>query len=202
MNPQLLFNATSFRKELLFVSTSFLIILTLPLIAVIVVANTGINLVSETLVNVDQTTKIIGIFDPKGTKLKDLNINTSWPVKGVVTLNFGEVDLPYQPLHTGLDIANPEGKIGDNIVAMMSGKVIYTGDINWGYGKHIIIEHGDNISTLYAHLNKINVIVGQEIKAGEVIGNEGSTGWSTGPHLHFEVRVYGIPVNPRVFLVN
>jgi murein DD-endopeptidase MepM/ murein hydrolase activator NlpD len=85
----------------------------------------------------------------------------------------------------------------------MPGKVIYAGEIFWGYGKHIIIDHGNNITSVYAHLDKIFVVPGQEIKTtDQVIGNEGSTGWSTGPHLHFEVRVFGIPVNPRTFLGN
>jgi murein DD-endopeptidase MepM/ murein hydrolase activator NlpD len=83
---------------------------------------------------------------------------------------------------------------------MMPGKVVYAEEISWGYGKHIIIDHGDNVTTLYGHLNKIFVIKGQNIKAGEVIGKEGQTGWATGPHLHFEVRVFGIPVNPITFL--
>jgi len=69
-----------------------------------------------------------------------------------------------------------------------------------GYGKHVIIDHGNNISTVYAHLDKVFVYKGQKVKMGDVLGSEGSTGWATGPHLHFEIRVYGIPVNPKVFL--
>ncbi len=200
MNPYLLFTAWSFRKQLKLVASVFVGILALPVIAVIILANTGLNVVSDTLVHIDATTHTIQLFNPKGVKYKDLQVNTSWPVLGVITLRFGESDLPYQPFHTGIDIANPNGQIGDNIIAMMPGKVIYAKEISWGYGKHIIIDHGDNITTLYGHLDKIYVVEGQEIKSGEVIGQEGSTGWSTGPHLHFEVRVFGIPVNPMIFL--
>jgi len=202
MTPYTFITLWSFRRQLKFVAFAFLAILSIPVIAVIILANTGINVVSDTLVNIDLATRTIQLFDPKGVKYKDLQVNTSWPVRGVITVEFGEIHLPYQPLHTGIDIANPQGKIGDNIIAMMPGEVTYAEEISWGYGKHIIINHGDNITTLYAHLDKIFVIKGQKIKAGEVIGQEGSTGWSTGPHLHFEVRVYGIPVNPRTFLAS
>lgn len=69
-----------------------------------------------------------------------------------------------------------------------------------GFGKHIIVDHGDNITSLYGHLDKIFVIRGQEVKPGDIIGLRGDTGWSTGPHLHFQINVFGIPVNPRTFL--
>lgn len=200
MNPFLIFNIWSFRKELYFVALAFLGILSLPVIAVVILTHVGLNIVSDTLVSFDQTTQTIQLFDPQGVKYKDLKVATSWPVRGVITLEFGESHLPYQLFHTGIDIANPQGKIGDNIIPLMPGEVIYEGEIFWGYGKHIIIDHGDNITTVYAHLSKIYVAKGQKVKMGQFIGQEGSTGWSTGPHLHFEVRLFGIPVNPRVFL--
>ena len=99
--------------------------------------------------------------------------------------------------YTGIDIANT---LGTSITPFMQGEVVYAGEIFWGYGKHIIIEHGDNIRSIYAHLDKIYVFEGQKVNIGDEIGRMGSTGWSTGPHLHLEIRVYGIPVNPRVFL--
>jgi murein DD-endopeptidase MepM/ murein hydrolase activator NlpD len=83
----------------------------------------------------------------------------------------------------------------------MPGKVLYAGEISWGYGKHIIIDHGDNVISLYGHLDKIFVAKGDEIKTTtKVIGLQGRTGWATGVHTHFEIRVFGIPVNPRTFL--
>src|SRR3989344_4247791 len=133
MNPYTLISLWSFRKQLYFVASAFLIILSIPIIAVIILANTGINVVSDTLVHIDAATHTIQLFDPKGVKYKDLQVNTSWPVHGVITLGFGESDLPYQPFHTGIDIANPQGKSGDNIIAMMPGKVIYAEEISWGY---------------------------------------------------------------------
>lgn len=200
MNPKVVIALWEFRRELKYVLIAFLTILATPVIAVIILTNTGINIVSDTLVHVNQQTKAIELIDPKGQKYKELNLTTAWPVQGVITLEFGESDLPYQPFHTGIDIANPQGKIGDNIIPMMPGTVIYAGETFWGYGKHIIIDHGDNITTVYAHLDKILVVPGEKVSSGTVIGQEGQTGWATGPHLHFEVRVFGIPVNPRKFL--
>lgn len=205
MSPSLFLKIASLwssRKELYYVSLAFLGVLLLPIVAVIILANTGIDVVSDHLATVNPQTQTVEIHDPTtGKVIATVNNVLVWPVHGVVTLEFGAIDLPYQPLHTGIDIANPNGKIGDSVTAFMPGKVIYAGEIFWGYGKHIIIDHGNNITSVYAHLDKIFVVPGQEIKTtDQVIGNEGSTGWSTGPHLHFEIRVFGIPVNPRTFL--
>jgi murein DD-endopeptidase MepM/ murein hydrolase activator NlpD len=82
----------------------------------------------------------------------------------------------------------------------MNGKVTYVGHLTWGYGNHIIIDNGNNITSLYGHLSQVNVKVGDEVKPGDIIGLEGQTGWATGPHVHFETRVFGIPVNPRTFI--
>lgn len=205
MSPSLFLKIASLwssRKELCYVSLAFLGVLLLPIVAVIILANTGIDVVSDHLATVNPQTQTVEIHDPTtGKVIATVNNVLVWPVHGVVTLEFGAIDLPYQPLHTGIDIANPGSRTGDSVTAFMPGKVIYAGEIFWGYGKHIIIDHGNNITSVYAHLDKIFVVPGQEIKTtDQVIGNEGSTGWSTGPHLHFEIRVFGIPVNPRTFL--
>lgn len=205
MSPSLFVKIASLwssRKELYYISLAFLGVLLLPIVAVIILANTGIDVVSDHLATVNSKTQTVEIHDPTtGKVIATVNNVLVWPVHGVVTLEFGAIDLPYQPLHTGIDIANPNGKIGDSVTAFIPGKVIYAGEIFWGYGKHIIIDHGNNITSVYAHLDKIFVVPGQEIKTtDQVIGNEGSTGWSTGPHLHFEIRVFGIPVNPRTFI--
>lgn len=140
---------------------------------------------------------MIQIRDPKGKVIATIQAQTIWPTTGTVTLEFGASDLPYQPLHTGIDIA---GKSGDTITTFMKGKVVYVGNLSWGYGKHIIIDHGNNITSLYGHLREVQVTKGQEVQPGDSIGKEGQTGWATGPHVHFEIRVFGIPVNPRTFI--
>ncbi len=202
MNPKLLYTLWSFRKELKLVALSFLVILLMPVIGVILLTGAGINIISDKLVTQNSQNQTVEIHDPgTGQVVDTIHTKVVWPVGGVITLNFGEIDLPYQPFHTGIDIASADGKVGTPVTTMMPGKVIYAGEISWGYGKHIIIDHGNNITTLYGHLDKIFVYKGQEIKTTDlVIGNRGTTGWSTGPHLHFEVRAYGIPVNPRTFL--
>ena len=196
-----LYNLWNFKNEIKIVVASFILILLLPLFAVIILVNTGVNVVSDKLASINENTNAVQIHDPlTGEVIKNISEVMVWPVKGVITLEFGESDFPYQIFHTGIDLANPNGKQGDPITTFMKGKVTYAGEIFWGYGKHIIIDHGDNISSLYGHLSKIFVYPGQEVKPGDIIGLEGSSGWSTGPHLHFEIRVFGIPVNPRTFL--
>src|SRR5476651_282778 len=191
----------SFRRELYYVSLTFILVLLLPIIAVFTITNTGTEVVSNAMVAVNATTHGIQIKDPvTGKVIKEISPRTVWPVEGVVTLEFGVSDLPYQPFHTGIDIANSQGKIGDLISPVMDGTVIFVGSLNWGYGNHVIIDHGDNITSLYGHMDSAFVKVGQKVHAGDAIGTEGMTGWATGPHVHFETRIYGIPVNPRTFL--
>ena len=200
MNPQLLraiLLISSLKREFQLVVWTFIFVLSLPLIAVLVVTNTGIQAVSDQLVTVNVQSNRIEIHDPSGKVIATIQAQTVWPVQGVVTLEFGESDLPYQPVHTGIDIAD---KIGDPVTTFMKGKVSYIGNLSWGYGKYIIVDHGNNISSLYAHLSEVDVKVGQDVKPGDVIGKEGQTGWATGPHVHFEIRVFGIPVNPRMFV--
>lgn len=189
----------AFRKELSFVVLAFLIVLSLPVIAVIILTNTGINIVSDALIGVDTQTDTVVIKNPAdGSVVSEVSKEMTWPVQGVTTLRFGQSS-KYQLFHTGIDIANPQGQVGDQITTFMEGEVIYAGEIFWGYGKHIIIDHGDNLTSVYAHLNRIYVYEGQKIKIGDIIGTMGTTGWSTGPHLHFEVRVFGVPVDPENF---
>ncbi len=191
----------SFRRELSYVLLAFLIILSLPVVAVIILMNTGFNVVSDKLAKVDTQTQQVQLLDPKdGSVIKEITPTVSWPVTGVITLEFGESDWPFQPFHTGIDIANPYGQIGDPIHPFMDGTVTYAGEIFWGFGKHIIIDNGNNITSIYGHLSKIYVYPGEKVTINDVIGLEGTTGWSTGPHLHFQVDVMGIPVNPRTFL--
>lgn len=203
MTPNLQAIATiwSFKRELKFVLFAFLITLLIPILAVILVANVGLSVVSDKLVTLNPQTNTIEIHDPRtGNVIKNLKITAVWPVYGVVTLEFGESNFPYQVFHTGIDIANPFHQIGDAITPFMEGTVIFAGESPIGLGKHVIIDHGDNITSFYGHMSAIYAIKGQKVKPGDIIGLEGETGWATGPHLHFQIDVFGIPVNPRVFL--
>lgn len=203
MNPHLLraiFLMFSLKQEFKFVLWTFILVLSFPLVAVLVVSNTGNQAVSDQLVTINAANQTIEIRDPTGKVISTIQTETVWPVQGTVTLEFGESDLPYQPIHTGIDIANPQGQSGDPVTTFMKGKVSYVGNLSWGYGKHVIIDHGNNITSLYAHLNSVAVTQGQAVNPGDIIGREGETGWATGPHLHFEVRVFGLPVNPETFI--
>jgi len=117
-----------------------------------------------------------------------------WPLKGTVTRGFSnDKNNP----HKGMDIAAPKGMI---VRASRSGKVIYSDDEIPGYGKLIIIDHGGDITTVYAHNSKLLVEAGKPVGQGWPIALVGSTGHSTGPHLHFEIRKKAIPIDPRPFL--
>jgi LysM repeat protein len=122
-----------------------------------------------------------------------------WPAIGVVTTEFGEVGSVWiGGVHTGLDVAAPPG---DPVLASESGKVL---DAAWstsrGYGNYVMIDHGVGYRTLYGHLSVIRVKEGQEVKRGQLIGDIGSTGVSSGPHLHFEIHDMGKPVDPIPFI--
>lgn len=204
MNPQtlkLIMAAFSMKKEIKLIFFTVLVICMLPVFTVIILTQAGINIVSDVLASINPQTGQVEIHDPADGSIIDIiSEPRTWPVSGPVSLEFGAIDLPYQPLHTGIDIASPDHKVGDPIGALMEGKVTYAGETSWGYGRHVKIDHGHHIVSIYGHLNSINVIVGQQVEIGTIIGTRGSTGWSTGPHLHLEIRVFGIPVNPRVFL--
>ena len=122
------------------------------------------------------------------------------PIPGArITSNFGS---RFHPIfhewrtHTGVDFG---AGTGTAIRAAADGEVAFAGS-RGGYGYATIIDHGGSLATLYAHQSAILVRAGQAVKRGQVIGRVGSTGYSTGPHLHFEVRVAGTPVDPRRYL--
>ena len=123
--------------------------------------------------------------------------NFIWPVRGRVTSPFGPRVLNgRKEFHTGIDIGGPTGT---NIAAAESGMVSYSGYMR-GYGNVIIISHNGSYSTVYGHCSVRLVKKGQYVKKGTIIGKVGSTGYSTGPHLHFEVRLNGKSVNPLSYL--
>lgn len=129
-------------------------------------------------------------------KKKSLGITLRRPVSGTISSRFGVRSSIRSSVHTGLDIAAPRGT---TIKAAAAGKVTFSG---WkgSYGKLIVITHANGVQTYYAHCNSISVSTGQTVTAGQKIGAVGSTGNSTGPHLHLEVRVNGIAYNPQNYL--
>ena len=117
----------------------------------------------------------------------------SWPVSGPVTSSFG---VRWGRMHEGIDIAVGQGT---PVRAAAAGTVIYAGWME-GYGNLVAIDHGNGLSTAYGHNSSLASSVGQSVSAGQVIAYSGSTGHSTGPHVHFEVRVNGAPVDPLGYL--
>lgn len=125
------------------------------------------------------------------------SLRGSWPVAGTVTSTFGPRSLlPGETFHTGIDIAVPEGT---PVRATAAGTVRFVGNTD-GYGLRVEIDHGNGISTLYAHLSVADVVPGQRVERGQVIGKSGNTGASTGPHLHYEIRQNGQAIDPEPIL--
>jgi murein DD-endopeptidase MepM/ murein hydrolase activator NlpD len=122
-----------------------------------------------------------------------------WPVEGPVTGSFGERSDPFSgegAFHSGIDISS---NYGTPIMAPADGVVTFANDMS-GYGHVVMIDHGHGISTRYGHMSGFTVASGQQVHRGEVIGYVGLSGRSTGPHLHYEVRIYDTPVNPYKYL--
>jgi len=127
---------------------------------------------------------------------------TIWPVDGTLEGGFGGRRNPFggpgYEFHTGQDIEAP---LGAPVIAGARGEVSFVGWQN-GYGQLVVIDHGGGLSTRYGHLSHIDVELGQTVSRGELIGKVGSTGRSTGPHLHYEVRINDQPVNPLQYLLS
>jgi murein DD-endopeptidase MepM/ murein hydrolase activator NlpD len=122
-----------------------------------------------------------------------------WPVEGTVTSSFGEREDPFNgegAFHAGIDISAPSGTV---VRATGDGLVDSAGMRN-GYGRQVEIDHGHGVRTSYAHLSGMTVVAGQSVVRGQVIGYVGRTGRSTGPNLHYEVRINNVPVNPHKYL--
>ena len=122
-----------------------------------------------------------------------------WPVRGWVTSPFGNRISPLTGMiqfHEGIDIA---AQIGTPVVAPADGVVIKA-DFEAGYGNVVELSHGYGLKTVFGHNSRLNVKPGQHVKRGDIISYTGNTGSSTGPHLHYEVRVNGLPVNPVRYL--
>lgn len=124
-----------------------------------------------------------------------------WPVRGTITSGFGWRISPFgdgNELHPGVDIAYT---MGAPVVATADGEVVASGPAG-GYGNLVQIDHGNGIATLYGHNSQLAVNIGQQVKKGQVIAYAGSTGKSTGPHVHYEVRINNTPIDPMKYLVS
>jgi len=124
-----------------------------------------------------------------------------WPVDGRLMSPFGARTDPFSgegAMHTGVDL---EAHYGTPVRATADGIVAHA---EWGgsYGKVVVLDHGSGLQSLYAHLSRFEVVPGQEIRRGDILGLSGGTGRVTSPHLHYEVRMHGTPVNPYPFLRN
>lgn len=156
------------------------------------------NLEKEIDRMIEESKRLNDVIKNLSTKKKYAGGSMVWPCPSSynITSSFGNRKHPIlrkYKLHTGVDIGAEKGA---SIVAANRGTVIMAQYDKNGYGNMVVIDHGGGITTLYAHASKILVKVGQEVKAGEVIAKVGSTGLSTGNHLHFEVRVNGEPKDP------
>ena len=123
----------------------------------------------------------------------------SWPVRGPVKSGYGLRRSPWNGArehHAGIDIGSPPGT---PIESPAAGTVVQASS-QGGFGKHVTLDHGNGVRSLYGHMKKLDVKVGQRVEKGQVIGLVGSTGHSTGPHLHYEVLLAGKPVDPSGFL--
>ncbi|MEF3696945.1 M23 family metallopeptidase [Desulfolutivibrio sp.] len=143
--------------------------------------------------------KLLALFNEK----KDYLSSTPaiWPTQGWISSEFGERVSPFtgrKELHKGLDISTT---LGAPVYATAGGAVSFVGD-GQGSGPTVTIEHRGGISTSYSHLREFTVSQGQSVSRGDIIGYVGDSGRSTGPHLHYEVRVNGVPVNPMRYILN
>ncbi len=122
-----------------------------------------------------------------------------WPVIGLVRSSFGGRADPFSgegAFHTGIDLSTPKG----TPVRVSADGVVESAHWAGAYGKLVVVDHGNGLETYYAHLSQFLVLAGQEVRRGEVIALSGGTGRATGPHIHYEVRLDGVPVNPYKYL--
>jgi murein DD-endopeptidase MepM/ murein hydrolase activator NlpD len=122
-----------------------------------------------------------------------------WPIEGVVTSSFGEREDPFNgegAFHSGIDISAP---YGTPVRATADGNVLDE-SMGSGYGRQVVIDHGHDVVSVYGHLSASAVVPGQHVIRGQIIGYVGRSGRATGPHLHYEVRVHNVPVNPHKYL--
>jgi murein DD-endopeptidase MepM/ murein hydrolase activator NlpD len=130
------------------------------------------------------------------------HVNTQpslWPINGVLRSSYGSRMDPFSgegAFHKGVDLSSPRG----TPVHVTADGVVRKTEWEGGYGRLVVVDHGNGIETYYAHLSQFQVIPGQEVRKGQVIALTGGSGHATGPHLHYEVRLGGVPVNPYKYL--
>lgn len=142
------------------------------------------------------------ILDELGEKRAQIaGTPTKLPTLGYITSEYGVRINPYEgrrKMHEGIDIAN---RFGADVIAPANGLVSFSGNRS-GYGKVVIVDHGNGLETYYAHLSRYIVRDGMRIKRGQLLGSVGNSGHSTGPHLHYEVRANGLPVDPCWYILD
>lgn len=147
---------------------------------------------------------LAGLGTASSLDFANASIPNLWPVTGPITSSFGERDNPFSggndegEFHPGLDISGP---LGTPIHATADG-VVTTANVVNGYGRMVTIDHGHGVETLYGHMSGYAVAAGQSITRGQIIGYIGHSGRTTGNHVHYEVRIHNIPVNPHKYLRN
>ena len=140
-----------------------------------------------------------GIYHRYAYQWQSHTLPSLWPVNGLLSSSFGGRSDPFSgegAFHTGIDLVATSGT---PVHATADGVVTSAG---WGgaYGKLVVIDHGNGLETYYAHLSQLLIIPGQEVRSGQVIALSGGTGRATGPHMHYEVRLHGTPVNPYKYM--
>jgi hypothetical protein len=128
------------------------------------------------------------------------NTAPQWPIKGVITEEFGVPHWPWQPVHTGIDISDGAAQGVTPIRPFKPGRVIVVIHSNSGFGNHVIVDHGNGLTSLYGHMYATAVQVGQQVDENTVLGYEGTTGASTGVHVHFEIDSNSQPVSPHLYV--
>ncbi|MDQ3123936.1 MAG: M23 family metallopeptidase [bacterium] len=191
------------------VSTTASAIISVPKTIISTVTNTN---VVRSIITPSDNTPIPMIESPLQTAYaekstvftKDSSVQTdsatAWPMSGRITTEFGVPHWPFQPSHTGIDISDGKGSGNTQIKPFKAGRVIKVVYSYSGLGNHIIIDHGGGIISLYGHLSSINVGDEQEVELDTVLGLAGSTGVSTGTHLHFEIMKDGKLVDPSLYI--
>ncbi len=124
---------------------------------------------------------------------------SAWPLHGQITTQFGEPGPLYHPVHTGVDISDDERAGVTPVKSFRQGHVIEISQ-SGGLGNHVVVDHGSGVTSVYGHLASISVVVGQDVDTNTILGYEGTTGVSTGVHLHFEIRVNGQATDPHLFI--